>query len=101
MKQDRVRAFRRQWRTLVLLREHRRTVEDLAAELGVTTRTVRRDLAIFRAVPLPVRKVEAWRTPALWFLGSMLEWPRNECVPVKELPPPAEVSVQDARSHGE
>ena len=47
--------FSRQWRLLRLL-EHRagRTVEDLASELGVTTRTVRRDLDVAQYAGWPV-----------------------------------------------
>jgi predicted DNA-binding transcriptional regulator YafY len=48
----------RQWRLLRLL-EHRagRTVEDLATELGVTTRTVRRDLDVAHNAGWPVTSV--------------------------------------------
>ena len=48
--------FPRQWNLSMLLCSHEQglTVAELAAELGVTERTVKRDLAVLRSVEIPV-----------------------------------------------
>lgn len=78
-------AITRQWRLLLALRRSARTIEELAEELHVGTRTVRRDLQCLRSVGFPIEQ----RTPdddsPLWALLSMGEWPRNEIAPVGPL----------------
>lgn len=50
----------RQWHVLQLLAGGRRTPEDLAIELGVTSRTIRRDLEMLSEAWFPVRSYGGW-----------------------------------------
>ena len=53
--QIRNRALVRTWRLVDLLRSSRGlTLEDLSAQLGVTTRTIRRDLVTLEEVHVPI-----------------------------------------------
>lgn len=93
MSTERGRALRRQWRLIVLLRQRRRTLPDLAEQLGVTTRTIRRDLEVLESVGVALGKEEAsvdprhpdQYQPAYWFLAQMPEWPWREPAPIAEL----------------
>lgn len=79
-------ALLRQWRLLVLLRR-RRTLHGLASALGVSTRTIRRDLAVLESVPFPLVRArpESFDGAAVWSLSTMQEWPKDEPCPVREL----------------
>lgn len=89
--------FVRQWRVLLALRQGPRTLRQLAEELGVCQRTVRRDLYALQRVPLPIsslfpggdaaRKGIRAQDPNLWCLGETPAWPRREAFPARELPP--------------
>jgi DeoR/GlpR family transcriptional regulator of sugar metabolism len=50
----------RQWHVLQLLAAGRRTPESLAVELGVTSRTIRRDLEMLSQAWFPVRSYGGW-----------------------------------------
>ena len=80
-------AFRVSWGLLVQLRRRRWTIPELALELGVHERTVRRYLYLLREVGLPVQNVGSVKGPdrGLWMIGSTPEWPRGEASPIKEL----------------
>lgn len=91
----------RQWRLLVKLRRGWWTLEEMAEELGVTTRTIRRDLAVLETVPFPIVQTEPGDVPAglvkgrrsvsefkdkrMWSVAQMDTWPRNEAMPVREV----------------
>jgi predicted DNA-binding transcriptional regulator YafY len=53
---DRNRQLIRQWRILRLLEDRGRTLDELAAsaDVGVTTRTIRRDLFALEAAGFPI-----------------------------------------------
>lgn len=77
----------RGWRLLVLLRRRRWTIDELASELGVNSRTVRRYLYLLRDVGLPVQNVGSARGPdtGLWTVGAVPSWPRREQTPTLDL----------------
>ena len=50
----------RQWHVLQLLAAGRRTPDSLAIELGVTSRTIRRDLEMLSQAWFPVRSYGGW-----------------------------------------
>lgn len=79
-------GFVRTWQLLVLLRTGKHTLYALALELGVTTRTIRRDLEVLEAAGLPVASIEgAPGCASLWFVGEIREWPRREPMPTEVL----------------
>ncbi len=79
--------FLRQWRILVLLRRSRRTLEELAAEAGCSTRTTRRDLEVLQAAGLPIYTERGEELGALlyWRVHPFSQWPAGELTPVEEL----------------
>lgn len=92
--------FVRQWRLLVLLRVRWCTLRYLARELGVTRRTVRRDLQVLQGAGLPIRKIDGISGPhsreiehaeSRWHCGKVPAWPVSEPTPVADLP-----SMQEA-----
>lgn len=52
------------------LQRGRRTLESLARELNVTTRTVRRDLEVLSVAGFPVRHVRGGLDEHLWWCGD-------------------------------
>lgn len=78
----------RQWRLLLTLRRSRRSIDKLAEELNVTTRTIRRDLAVLRSVGFPIECSTRIGAIAgeVYIIGSMDEWLRNDTIP-RKLPP--------------
>lgn len=78
------RAVRRQWQLLVMLRRKPlKSTRALARELGVSHRTIMRDLDLLESIPFPlVRDGESTVT-----LLSMPEWPRRDATPAQELRP--------------
>jgi predicted ArsR family transcriptional regulator len=90
MDRGRCKAMRRLWSLLVLLRTGRYTLEELAGQLGVTGRTIRRDLDVLEACYLPVHKQEGFTgpegKPSKWFMDPMPQWPRREASPIADLP---------------
>jgi len=85
----RCRALVRCWRILVILRQRPSTLQMLAEDLGVTTRTIRRDLKALQRVPLPIgirsRRGLRGGDPNVWILGEVPEWPRREDLPTRPL----------------
>ncbi len=76
----------RQWRLIILLRRRAWTIEELAEELDVCCRTIYRDLDALQMVPFPITTTERNKHQrGRWSLGPMVEWPRNEAAPVREL----------------
>lgn len=81
------------WRLLVLLRERPHTLAELASELEMSERNVRRHLSALEAVPLPISQCKLPRENVRghqidvvgWSLGSMPEWPRNQATPIAEI----------------
>lgn len=71
----------RTWKLLVMLRGGPHRLESLARELGVTTRTIRRDLAALEEAGLPVDLSPAGR----WFVRETAEWPRQATAPTQAL----------------
>lgn len=91
---DRCRVFVRMWRIVVLLRCAPHTLDELAAKLRVSPRTIRRDLKALQAVPLPIvgrfneasRKGVRGQDPQLWAWGETPAWPRRDRGPIAALP---------------
>lgn len=81
---DRCEQFRRQWRLVVMLRLNKLTIAQMANRLGVNARTVRRDLAMLRSVPLPILYAGVGNAadPRVFWVGSLASWPRNEAAPI-------------------
>lgn len=64
------RALERTFRLLRLLQRGRRTIDALARELDVTTRTVRRDLEVLSLSGFPVEKRHAdYGDERVWSVG--------------------------------
>ncbi len=83
---DRNRQLVRTWMILVLLRQRRRSLRELAGLLGVTPRTVRRDLeALGEIFPIVSTRDDVDRTAAeaFWSLEPLREWPRHEWAPTE------------------
>lgn len=80
-------AVARHWRLLLAMRQGARTLDQLAHDLRVTTRTVRRDIDVLASVGFPIEQRTREGEHAVWGLASMREWPRNEVTPVGELDP--------------
>ena len=74
----------RQWQLLVELRRGPRTLEQLAAVLGASQRTVYRDIVGLEAVPFPIVRTEG-SAGVVWSVGCMRSWPRNEPTPIASL----------------
>lgn len=88
MKPPRGVGFIRMWRVLVLLRQKPQTLSALARMLGVSTRTIRRDLYLLQQVPLPVasrfpegRKGVRSEDATEWFVTETAAWPSGDRVP--------------------
>lgn len=83
----------RQWTLLVTLRSGQFTLAQLAAALGCSPRTVRRDLAVLESIHFPI---QSWRinndgamdagASVYWSIQAMKEWPRRETTPIARLP---------------
>lgn len=96
---DRQSPFVRTWRLLVLLRTRPHQLAELARMLGVSERTVRRDLKALQRVPLPIEsRHPSPLSPSVscrlgvraidrneWFIKHMPEWPDLEHVPTADL----------------
>ena len=81
-------GFIRQWKLLVLLRRRPYTLQDLASEFAVSTRTIRRDLLLLESAGLPVcrvTKAKETEQGALWRIESTRAWPRDSATPVAPL----------------
>jgi hypothetical protein len=80
-------ALLRQWRLLVRLRSrYGRSINELAREFGVTTRTIRRDLEVLQAVPMPLVRVRLGIDgPARWRIGTVPGWPEEEPSPTEDV----------------
>lgn len=57
-------------RMVALLQTGWRSLQGLAIDLGVTTRTIRRDLEAIEAAHLPLRKHDSDDDGAFWSLGQ-------------------------------
>lgn len=84
--------FVRMWKLLVLLRGGPRTLQSLAASVGASHRTVRRDLEALDSVGLPIGKFcaatdEEWlpNMSPLWYVGELAEWPKWQATPTEML----------------
>ena len=88
-------GFIRMWRLVVLLRARPHQLAELARMLGVSERTIRRDLAAVQLVPLPIEsRHPSPYSPSVscrlgvraidrneWFIKAMPEWPEGAPVP--------------------
>lgn len=77
-----------------MLRLNKLTINQAAQRIGVTGRTIRRDLEMLQAVPLPIRSIGSGNAldPRVFWIGSVASWPRNEGAPVS-VPFSAEAAV--------
>ena len=85
-------GFVRMWRLLVLLRQGPQTLVELARMLGVSSRTIRRDLELLRRVPLPVasrfpegRKGVRAEDATEWFVTETAAWPSGDRIPLADI----------------
>lgn len=74
------------------MRRRPHTLRELAEQLGVHQRTIRRDLkALARLFPIgsrfdgTARRGIPGQEPNVWCLGEIPEWPRREAFPVATL----------------
>ena len=82
----------RTWQVLILLRRRPHSLYELAAETGVSTRTIRRDLEALCEVGFPLvcskddLNIERGGPAALWSVATIPEWPIRDVMPVAMRP---------------
>lgn len=79
----------RTWNILVLLRQRRRSLEELSIACGATTRTIRRDLDALAQAGFPIANsrddVDKQTKESFWSLEPLDAWPRRELTPMRPL----------------